>query len=120
LVRTALEAVPDAFGASPWEETVDADAVGGALVLRAWRAGDRVRPVGGGGERLVSDLLREAGVPPSERAGRLVVEAGGRVAWVVGVRLAAWAGVTAATRRAERWTWAPEMAGGVVGDSRTG
>jgi tRNA(Ile)-lysidine synthase len=126
LVRAPLDAVPTGFSASPFVETVDADVLGGPLVLRPWRAGDRIVPVGGGGggERRVADVLRDAGVEPSERAAQLVLvhvaPEGERIVWVVGARLAAWAGVTPDTRRAERLEWVPSGAGAVVGDSRTG
>ena len=41
---------------------------GGPLEVRAWRFGDRIRPLGGIGSRRVASLLREAGVPSGDRA----------------------------------------------------
>ncbi len=38
---------------------MDADAVGGQLVMRRWLAGDRLRPIGLGGEKKVSDILTD-------------------------------------------------------------
>ena len=102
-----LEAVPEAFPASPDAEVVDADRVSGRLVVRPWRDGDRVAPLGRGGSVLVSDLLTGRRVRPSRRRGVLVVERGGEVLWVVGHRLARAAAVTPETRRAARWAWAP-------------
>ena len=113
LVRTRLGAAP-AFSVSPFTETVDARALLGDVVLRPWRPGDRVVPVGGGA-RLVSDLLTDARVPPSERADALVLTAGGRVVWLVGHRLAAFAAVTPDTPAAERLDWTP--AGDAAGDA---
>ena len=60
--------------------------VGGAmppLVVRPRRPGDRVGPAAGPTRR-VQDVLVDAGVPVEERDGwPLVVDAGGRVLWVV-------------------------------------
>ncbi|MDT0630464.1 tRNA lysidine(34) synthetase TilS [Rubrivirga sp. S365] len=99
-----LGAVPPSFPSSPNAEVVDADRVPGRLVVRPWRDGDRVRPLGRGGSALVSDLLADRRVRPSRRRDVLVVEGGGEVLWVVGHRLARAVAVTDATRRAARWT----------------
>ena len=99
-----LESVPETFPASPDAEVVDADQAGGRLVVRPWRDGDRIAPVGRGGSVLVSDLLTGRRVRPSRRRAALVVERGGEVVWVVGHRLARSVAVTPATRRAALWT----------------
>ncbi|HEX7023589.1 MAG TPA: tRNA lysidine(34) synthetase TilS, partial [Gemmatimonadales bacterium] len=52
---------------------------------RPWRAGDRIRPLGGTGRRLVVRCMQDAGVPRSRRAGWPVVVADGVVVWVPGV-----------------------------------
>ncbi|HEY4322084.1 MAG TPA: tRNA lysidine(34) synthetase TilS [Gemmatimonadales bacterium] len=64
-----------------------ADLTPGAYVVRAWRPGDRITPLGGRGSRAVAVLLREAAVPPSARRGRLVVvsEQDATVVWVPGI-----------------------------------
>ncbi len=77
------------------------------LTLRLWREGDRIRPLGMGGTKLVSDVLADARVPPSERRQRLVLVAGETVLWVVGIRLAHHARVTPATTRAIALEWRP-------------
>ena len=119
LGRTRVEAggVPGGFDASRWTETVDARALLGDVVLRPWKPGDRIVPVGGG-TRLVSDLLTDARVPPSERADALVVTVGGRVLWLVGHRLAAFGAVTPETPAAERLDWT--AAGGAAGSADAG
>ena len=101
---TPLAEVPAAFDPDPAVEVVDAERASGAVV-RPWREGDRIRPLGLDGSQLVSDVLRSRGVPRAERARVPVVEVGGRVAWVVGHRLAADVALTESTRRAVRWTW---------------
>ncbi len=76
----------------------DADALPGALVVRARRPGDRLEPFGGG-ERKLKGLLIDAKVPRWERGRIPLVEAHGRILWVAGVRRGAAAPVTARTRR---------------------
>ena len=110
LVRTPLVAVPADFRAPATRETVDVEALAGPLVLRRWHAGDRLRPVGGS-DRLVSDVLTGARVPPSERVDALVLVSGERVVWLVGHRLAAHAAVTDWTTRAELVEWHPAAGG---------
>lgn len=67
--------------------TLDAAALGPQLEVRAWRHGDRIRPLGLGGSKSLQDLFTDHGVPRSERARVPVVTAGGRVAWVAGVAI---------------------------------
>lgn len=55
--------------------------------LRPWRNGDRMRPLGLGGSKLVSDLLTDAKVDRSARASARVVESAGRIIWLVGHRV---------------------------------
>jgi tRNA(Ile)-lysidine synthase len=60
-------------------------AVGGPLVVRAPRPGDRV-PLPGGGRQAVGRLLAARGVPARRRAHVPVVACGERVVWVAGHR----------------------------------
>jgi tRNA(Ile)-lysidine synthase len=85
----------------PSEPTVaafDADVLPPALTVRARRRGDRLVAVGGG-ERRLKTLLISARVPRWERARVPVVEVGGQVLWVAGLRRGAAAPVTGRTRR---------------------
>lgn len=65
--------------------TLDAAAVGEEVEIRAWRSGDRIRPLGLGGSKSLQDLFTDHGVARSQRHRVPVVTAGGRVAWVAGV-----------------------------------
>jgi tRNA(Ile)-lysidine synthase len=56
----------------------------GAYLVRPVRAGDRIRPLGGPGRRLVVRCLQEARVARSRRAAWPVVEADGVPVWVPG------------------------------------
>lgn len=61
-----------------------------AYSLRMPRPGDRIRLFGRHGSKLVSDVLKEAGVPPARRADipLLVNNAGGEIVWIPGIRRA--------------------------------
>ena len=57
----------------------------GSYSVRPWRAGDRIRPLGGTGRRLVVRCMQDAKVPRSRRVGWPVFETEGTVVWVPGV-----------------------------------
>jgi tRNA(Ile)-lysidine synthase len=65
--------------------TLDADALGGELVVRAWRDGDRMRPLGMEGTKSLQDVFTDRKVPRSLRHRLPVVTSEDRVAWVAGV-----------------------------------
>jgi tRNA(Ile)-lysidine synthase len=90
--------------------TLDAAALAaGALEVRAWRPGDRMRPLGLGGSRTLQDLFADRKVPRRRRGGWPVVTCGGEIAWVPGVATSERFRVTAGTRERVRLAWlAPE------------
>lgn len=77
----------------------DADALPGALGVRARRAGDRFHPFGAPAERRLKTFLIDAKVPRWDRARLPLVEAGGQIVWLAGLRRGAAAPVTDATTR---------------------
>ena len=81
-------------------ERFDADALGGSLFVRTWENGDRFQPLGMSGEKKLHDFFVDEKVPRRQR-GRvpLVCAADGRIAWVVGHRIAEPFKVTERTRR---------------------
>jgi tRNA(Ile)-lysidine synthase len=83
-VRAELEqGVPAAEG--PDLAVLDPAALGSAVTVRAWRDGDRMRPLGLDGTKSLQDLFTDRKVPRSLRRGLPVVEAGKRIAWIAGV-----------------------------------
>ncbi|GAC1323558.1 MAG: tRNA lysidine(34) synthetase TilS [Thermoleophilaceae bacterium] len=64
---------------------LSAAALGDEVVVRSWRAGDRMRPAGVGGSKKLQDLFTDRKLPRESRAGVPVVEARGEIAWVVGL-----------------------------------
>jgi tRNA(Ile)-lysidine synthase len=83
-VRAEVRAGP-VEPAGPDLATLDAEALGEELVVRAWREGDRMRPLGMNGSKTLQDLFTDRGVPRSLRRRLPVVTAAGRVVWVAGV-----------------------------------
>jgi tRNA(Ile)-lysidine synthase len=90
----------DAGGLSG-EAVYDASRLGESLIVRAWRAGDRV------GSRSLGDLFTDRRVPREARRTIPVVESGGRIAWVPGVATGAEFAATASTRSAVRLSARP-------------
>jgi len=84
----------------PFQAYLDADAVGSPLVVTSRRPGDRLRPLGLGGEKKVQDLLVDAKVPARARPLVPVVRCPWGIAWVVGLRIDERAAITTHTRRA--------------------
>jgi tRNA(Ile)-lysidine synthase len=71
--------------ADPETAVLDPDALRAPLVVRAWREGDRIRPLGLGGSKSLQDLFTDRKVPRSLRRSLPVVTSGDRVAWIAGV-----------------------------------
>ncbi|MGI8439113.1 MAG: tRNA lysidine(34) synthetase TilS [Thermoleophilaceae bacterium] len=72
-------------GAGRDDAVLDAAALGPAVIVRAWRAGDRMRPAGLGGTKTLQDLFTDAKVPRALRASLPLVEAGEEIACVAGL-----------------------------------
>jgi tRNA(Ile)-lysidine synthase len=90
----------DAYAISrePGRVAYDADELTGPFLVRARRPGERFIPFGGA-ERRLKTFLIDAKVPRWNRDRVPVVEAGGAIVWVAGLRRGAAARVTARTRR---------------------
>ena len=68
----------------PLQAYLDADKAGAGLSVRSRRPGDRLRPLGLGGEKKLQDILVDAKVPARDRDAVPLVCAGDQIAWVVG------------------------------------
>lgn len=71
----------------PNEVWLDPEKVKFPLLFRAWRAGDRIHPVGMKGSKKVSDLLTDAKVAHAERQSVCVLESEGVIVWLAGHRV---------------------------------
>ena len=107
LLRAELATAPDEWaGVPPSVAYLDRAATGPTLTVRAWRPGDRVRPLGLGGTRKVQDVFVDRKVPQALRGRIPIVEGPRGIAWIAGlcVSEAYRAGQGAA---AVRLTWRP-------------
>ncbi len=72
-------------GRGPDAAVLDAAAIGDRLTVRAWREGDRIRPLGLDGTKSLQDLFTDRKIPRSLRRTLPVVLSGDRIAWIAGV-----------------------------------
>jgi tRNA(Ile)-lysidine synthase len=77
----------EAATGAPGDVSVIGEALGIRVTVRAWRDGDRMRPVGVGGSKSLQDLFTDRKIPRALRRTLPVVETGGEIVWVAGVAL---------------------------------
>lgn len=71
------------------EEWMDAGTLGGEVEIRAWRAGDRMRPLGMKGSKKLQDIWVDRKVPPHQRrSAPVVLTQKGEVVWAHGAGIA--------------------------------
>lgn len=100
------------FPKTPTEAVFDFGKLTFPLTLRPWRPGDAFCPLGMGGKRKkVSDLLVDLKIPRALKNRVYVLESGGEVAWVVGLRPDERFRVTEATRAVWRCGWVEGLPG---------
>ena len=87
--------------------TLAADALAPTLEVRAWEAGDRMRPLGLDGTKSLQDLFTDRKVPKGARHQLPVVVSDGEIAWVPGVATGARFRVNEATELRARLHWSP-------------
>jgi tRNA(Ile)-lysidine synthase len=96
-------------GRSPHQvgrEFFDADKIGGEIILRHWRAGDRFQPIGLKSAAKLQDLFTNAKIPRGRRRDLIVAEAaGGEIFWVEGLRISENFKSTPQTKRWLAWRW---------------
>jgi tRNA(Ile)-lysidine synthase len=97
--RIVVRARDYAIPREPGRAAFDADTLPPTLAVRARRRGDVFSPFGAPALRRLKSFLIDAGVPRWQRARTPLVEAGGEIIWVAGIRRGSIAPVTAATTR---------------------
>lgn len=75
------------FGEHPLIEYFDADLMPEQLVIRHWRDGDRITPIGMDGSMTVSDFLTNAKINVADKRKVLVLCSADEVLWVIGYRI---------------------------------
>lgn len=81
---------------------LDADQIRGELILRKWKIGDRISPVGMKGSKLISDVLAESKLKSSERKHALVLTDEEDVLWCVGMKISRKCTVSASSKKLVR------------------
>jgi tRNA(Ile)-lysidine synthase len=87
-------------------EVFDADKIGGGIVLRHWRAGDRFQPIGLKSAAKLQDLFVNAKISAARRRELvLAATATGEIFWVEGLRIGERFKLTPQTARMLVWKW---------------
>ena len=87
-------------------ESFDAGKVGGEIILRHWRAGDRFQPIGLKSSAKLQDLFVNAKIPATQRRKLvLATTATGEIFWVPGLRISERFKLDLPTKRALVWQW---------------
>lgn len=77
----------------------DASILNTKLELRHWRKGDRFRPFGMKGTRLVSDIFSDLKLSEPQKRRVLLLTANDDIVWILGIRSGALYSMTASTKR---------------------
>ncbi len=89
---------PTSLDTSRENAMLDLDTLDFPLTVRPWKEGDRFVPLGMKSEKKISDFLIDLKVSLIEKETVLVLESNGKIAWVIGYRIADWAKCSASTR----------------------
>ena len=89
-------------GENRFSALLDAGTVGQGLVVRGRRPGDRFQPSGMKVDKKLQDFFVDEKVPRGWRDRVPLLVSGGRIAWVVGYRVAEWAKAGAGSEGALR------------------
>jgi tRNA(Ile)-lysidine synthase len=87
-------------------ESFDAERLGGQIVLRHWRAGDRFQPIGMSSRVKLQDWFTNRKIGPGERRQLVVATtAAGEIVWIEGERISEHCKLTPRTKRRLIWRW---------------
>jgi len=81
------------------EVVLDEGSIVGKLIVRNWRPGDRIRPLGLGGSKKVHDVFVDKKIPRSARYRVPIIADEDRIVWVAGLTLSELVRVTGGTRK---------------------
>lgn len=80
-----VEFLPNQFNLN--EIYLDLSKIKGELRLRKWQVGDRMKPIGMNGSKLISDILTEAKLSSIEKENSLVLVDDEKIIWCVGLKI---------------------------------
>lgn len=78
---------------------LDREKLTGSFSLRNWQQGDKMRPFGMKGSRLISDMLVDLKMSRLEKSKQLVLCCGTEIIWLVGIRISDRVAVQKSTRQ---------------------
>jgi len=90
-----------------WQAVFDVDLCHDRVAVRNFRPGDRITPLGLGGQKKVHDVFIDAKVPPMLRRALPLIQVDDLIAWIPGCVRGEAAKVSAATQRVCRVTVIP-------------
>jgi tRNA(Ile)-lysidine synthetase-like protein len=82
LVIEATATLPEVFSKSAIY--LNPNLISGDIQLRFWQVGDRMKPIGMNGSKLISDIITDAKVPHHLRQAQRVLVDDHRILWCVG------------------------------------
>ena len=68
---------------------LDSNKIKGKLTIRKWEIGDRMKPLGMNGSKLLSDIIKDAKTPSHLKKDILIVEDEEKILWCVGIKISA-------------------------------
>ncbi|MBK8943824.1 MAG: tRNA lysidine(34) synthetase TilS [Ignavibacteriae bacterium] len=95
-----LEEIPDELKIQKNVEIISAEKIEGNLVLRKWKAGDKIQLLGMKGTKKVSDVLTDLKIPNSEKENQWVLLNNDEVIYLVGLRISEKYKITNETKNA--------------------
>ncbi|MFY0600765.1 MAG: tRNA lysidine(34) synthetase TilS [Cyclobacteriaceae bacterium] len=78
---------------------LDYDTIKWPIKIRGWRKGDKFTPLGMKGEKMVSDFMIDNKIPVTLKRRVLILETGGQIAWLVGLRIGERFKITTKTKK---------------------
>lgn len=79
--------IPAGYSSNRKVEFINADGLKRDFILRRWKDGDRFVPLGLKGSKKISDFLNEQKISSIKKKEQLVLTNGGRIVWVLGLRI---------------------------------
>ena len=80
-------------------EYISGDGLSNVFEIRKWKVGDKFQPIGMKGTKKISDFLSDEKVSSIEKREYLVLTNGGKIVWVIGLRIDNGFKVTSETKK---------------------
>jgi len=81
-----------------FEEIISAEKIKKEFMIREWKDGDFIQPLGMKGKKKISDILTDSKVPTSRRKSKLVLTYGNDIVWLVGLKVSEKYKITSKTK----------------------